>query len=600
MRTIRIAFLIGLTILTNACFGQAEQPFRIVFNSTKTSVVLQSIGTRTGRNIIMAGDQDPEISLNVIARNYDEAIKFATAASGLVYRRVDATYIVATPEAMKLALSTFGVTREVTLKSADPSLVSRILDVALPFLTVRTSDRKLVLTGTRDDLDAAERIVAANDAPKVEPVIEFYAVRFVKVDDLAKAMGDMFDMVKVRSFGQTETTGMLVMSGAPEGVRAAMTMASKLDTKDGQPVVEGVKVKVYEVKYSSGPALRNFLGEMMADLEVFSGPDDFAPPNPGFRPLSGALLGGGGGTSTLSGLSTGEDTLAAPRGFELPGSRSRYLILRGSESAIQQAISLLEELDKPPVQVMVKVQVVDYSPSSSSNIGLDWSWTRFGFYETGPGTAVDTGGNPGSELEEFLTKPAGFGQFTRVPWTFQAILSAMVEKKEAKLLATPSVQVIDNEDANIFIGDTIRAQISQTNGLGGQTVQIVEFPIGIILLLRPRVNANGDITMRVHPVVSTITAINSENIPQTSAREAETTVRVKDGETVVIGGLIRDEMSKIVREVPFLSSIPILGELFRSRSTSTRKSEVLVFITPTIIKDSVHETTPEQEGKRGN
>ena len=90
--------------------------------------------------------------------------------------------------------------------------------------------------------------------------------------------------------------------------------------------------------------------------------------------------------------------------------------------------------------------------------------------------------------------------------------------------------------------------------------------------------------MRVHPAVSTITGLSSDNLPQTSTREAETTVRIKDGETVVIGGLIRDEMSKVVQEVPFLSKLPLIGELFRKTSTDHRHSEIMVFITPHIVK----------------
>jgi type II secretory pathway component GspD/PulD (secretin) len=109
---------------------------------------------------------------------------------------------------------------------------------------------------------------------------------------------------------------------------------------------------------------------------------------------------------------------------------------------------------------------------------------------------------------------------------------------------------------------------------------VLEFPVGIILLVRPRINADGKITMRIHPVVSTITSIGAGNIPNTSNREAETTVMVNDGETIVIGGLIRDEFTKSLQEVPILSRLPLVGELFKFRSNSRRRSEVQVFITP--------------------
>jgi len=245
---------------------------------------------------------------------------------------------------------------------------------------------------------------------------------------------------------------------------------------------------------------------------------------------------------------------------------SKQIVLRGSESRINEALNMLATVDIKPKQVTVEVKVVDYTPTSDSNVGFNWSWTPFTFNENGS----DTG------------RPAGFGSFSRVPWSFTSILNALVTNKEAKILATPSVQVVDNENANVFIGDTVRARIITSGALGAQQVQIVEFPIGIILLLRPRVNADGDVTMRVHPVVSTITSVDSDNIPQTSTREAETTLVVKNGETIVLGGLIRDEMTKTVREVPLLSKLPLVGELFRNTTISGRKSEILVFITPKI------------------
>jgi type II secretory pathway component GspD/PulD (secretin) len=110
--------------------------------------------------------------------------------------------------------------------------------------------------------------------------------------------------------------------------------------------------------------------------------------------------------------------------------------------------------------------------------------------------------------------------------------------------------------------------------------------------------------MRIHPAVSTITGISNENLPQTATREAETTVMVKNGESVVIGGLIRDEEVITVTEVPILAQLPLVGELFRHRRTDKKKSEVLVFITPRIVEEKKAEATPKDkagsDGKVGS
>jgi len=241
---------------------------------------------------------------------------------------------------------------------------------------------------------------------------------------------------------------------------------------------------------------------------------------------------------------------------------------------------------------MVEVQVIDTTPELTDKLGIKWDWKPFNFWEAKPGTGL-------TDAFKGTTRSVGFGQFSRLPWNFNALLDAMVVKKEAKILAKPSVMVIDGDESNVFIGDTIRARLAQAGGLGTQTIEIAEFPVGIILLFRPRINVDGNITMRVHPVVSTITSIDDDNIPQTSTREAETTVLIKDGDTVVIGGLIRDEMTKTVTEVPFLSRLPIVGELFRSRSTNKRKSEIVVLITPHLVRDAelVKPLEPKKGGK---
>ena len=127
-------------------------------------------------------------------------------------------------------------------------------------------------------------------------------------------------------------------------------------------------------------------------------------------------------------------------------------------------------------------------------------------------------------------------------------------------------------------------------GAANNTVQ--EFPVGIVMLLRPRVNGDGHITMRIHPVVSSIISVAANGLPQTSEREADTTVVTKDGETIVIGGLIRDEDTKTVTEVPFLAQLPLIGELFRSTTRDKKRKEVLIFITTHIVKDGEAEPNP--------
>jgi type II secretory pathway component GspD/PulD (secretin) len=353
--------------------------------------------------------------------------------------------------------------------------------------------------------------------------------------------------------------------------------------------------RVYELKYTSAPVVADFLKKAAPEVEAISGPEYYNPPRGTFQPLTTALRSAAGGTSGQGGSAGGAGMnqgsagqtqgggAGASQTREKEGDRSKVIVLKGPEANVVAALRLLESIDTRPQQVMVEVKVIETSPNLTDKLGMDWSWTPFRFFEVKPGTAAS--GIEGINFKDFTTKPTGLGQFSRAPWSFQNVLNAMITKGEAKVLASPSVQTVDNGDANVFIGDTIRARVAQANGLGGQTVDVIEFPVGIILLIRPRINSDGMITMHVNPVVSTVTDIGADNIPQTSSREAETTVIVKDGESMVIGGLIRDEYSKIVSQVPFLSQLPVVGQLFRNRTTTHKRTDVVVTITPHIIKD---------------
>jgi type IV pilus assembly protein PilQ len=155
------------------------------------------------------------------------------------------------------------------------------------------------------------------------------------------------------------------------------------------------------------------------------------------------------------------------------------------------------------------------------------------------------------------------------------------------VLARPNIAVIDSQPATIFIGDILRYErlVSVTDS-GLQTFTIESVPVGVALLCRPRVNDEGTITLQVHPVVSTVTGFSGRNrdIPVTASREADSTIMMKDGETVAFGGLLREEEIKIMSKVPILGDLPFFGKLFRHQNNTKKRSEVTIFLTAKLMK----------------
>jgi len=407
-------------------------------------------------------------------------------------------------------------------------------------------------------------------------------VKYANATQVAALVKVMYDGLKAEAVvQQNKLGGSIGVSGTKAQLEGARNTIQALDVRGNG--AEGDKAfRIYKIRHSSAPLLLDFITKASPNVTTLMGPETYAPQPPGFHPLTSASL-GGGSSSSSGGSSGGAATaISGPDASAMkPGDKSKMLVLSGTEADLNAATKLLEQIDVQPQQVMVEVKVIDTSPEAAEQIGIQYNFSPLNFFEL-PSNSNVSGPGP---ITSGATKGVGFGSISRFPWSFNAAISAMVTKKEAKILASPKVMVVDNEDANIFIGDTIRTKISQAS-TNGTTIQVLEFPIGIVLLVRPRINADGKITMRVHPVVSTITAIGADNLPQTSSREAETTVMVKDGDTIVLGGLIRDEMLKTVEEVPLLAKLPIVGQLFRWQSKSHRHSEIMVFITPHILDEN--------------
>ncbi|HEY0866587.1 MAG TPA: hypothetical protein VGE01_04385 [Fimbriimonas sp.] len=567
-----------------------SQTISLNFSQTDVGQVFRAIGLRTGANIVYASTEKIPVTLHMEAQSIEEAVRGASASAGLSYRKTGRFYVVSKPESMGQALEPFTQKAKIEAPGDAADLATR-LQAALPYAKITPSGKYVLISAIPEDLTIARELISDRrlELSPNESTTRVLKLKSVPVAKIREVLTSLYPSIKTNLISEDKTGGgTMTVSGNDLEVSKAVEQAIAMDSAASVPVSEE-EFRVYEIRYSSANTLKQFMTEAAPNVQVMIAPGSQSVPSPVFKTLTGtSFVESSGGSSNSQQLEEQQtDNRAGGEGGVVDQSnRSRRLVLRGQKSDIDQALRLLSEIDVMPAQVKVDVQVIDASPTDLSSAGFDWSWTPFQLEEAIPGT--DFSGNTGSAVPwgTGATRDIGFGQWSRIPFRIAAAISGLVTKRQAKILANPSVQVVDNDDANIFIGDTIRARLAQAGGLGAQTIQVAEFNVGIVLLLRPRVNGDGNITMRIHPVVSTVTGI-SDGLPQTTSREAETTVMIRDGETMVIGGLIRDEEIKTMREVPILSQLPFLGELFRSRNTEKRKSNVIVMITPRIVKETV-------------
>lgn len=273
------------------------------------------------------------------------------------------------------------------------------------------------------------------------------------------------------------------------------------------------------------------------------------------------------------------------------------LVIVTSPRIISEIEQIVGVMDVPARQVMLEARVVEVSTGETKKLGIDWDQlNRQGFVivEGQPGAS-----RPGALPDSLPYLPATPGKFsdiakfnsvTRQARAWQVALDFAITNNTARVLANPKIATLNGHQANILIGTRIPYVVTGTVFAGGGAApvqQIEREEVGIKLGITPTINADGYITTEVTPEVSAVDGFVGTNndLPVVSTRQASTTVRLKDGNTVIIGGLLSETKTGTITKVPLLGDIPILGLLFQHRGTQLDKRDLVIEITPHIMPD---------------
>ncbi len=253
--------------------------------------------------------------------------------------------------------------------------------------------------------------------------------------------------------------------------------------------------------------------------------------------------------------------------------RQGMIIMDGAPGAVDTALELLGELDRPREQVMIDMKVVDLSETGQKDLGVTWGGTAEteGQYNIGMNEA------DGVDFLESFT----IGSLERSPITLNASIQFLISQNLAKSISSPRLLCLSGENSELHVGDNF--PIVYFDSRAGQ-FQVTYVPIGITMNVVPEVKSDGWITMELNPKFSSLVDLIQGQYPRTSDRKVSTFGRVRDGDTIVIGGLVQESELTNVSKVPLLGDLPLIGTLFRNTSTSLTRSEVVVMVTPTIIR----------------
>lgn len=278
--------------------------------------------------------------------------------------------------------------------------------------------------------------------------------------------------------------------------------------------------------------------------------------------------------------------------------RTSQLVVVATEKELVGVRKLIEQLDSQTKQVLIEAKLYETSISPKTVKGLDWSETLGSAKDKlGNGQTIKFGNNPSGAV----TMSDANGAFKFDPSTaflsangISAVLSFLNQSSDAKVIATPRAVTLDNETAELSVTRAfpIFKNTAGTQGSPGGS-EVTYTNLGVLLKVTPRISANNFVNLRVEPEVSSVFDTARKVVSDTvneadiyDIRKIQTTVMIPSGNTLVLGGLVRDSINTGHVKVPVLGDIPGLGSLFRKDSKSRDKSNLLIFITPTIVADS--------------
>lgn len=266
----------------------------------------------------------------------------------------------------------------------------------------------------------------------------------------------------------------------------------------------------------------------------------------------------------------------------IPDQNTNSLIIVSSPDQVELIKQILNQLDRIPEQVMIETVIVEATLDASSKLGIEWNFSQSRPFGT-PGTNGNAAGAFG--LQNASPALQGF-RYTLTGGALTGFMNALATDKKFQVLSTPRIFTSNNAQAQINISQRVPYVLSsRTDANNNLTFTYAFEDVGIILTVTPRITSNGYVTMEVNQTANDLQGFTDFNAPIINQREADTTVSVKDGETIILGGIIRNSVTSTVKKIPLLGDIPLLGNLFKSTDKSNVKTELLVFLTPRVVRN---------------
>jgi general secretion pathway protein D len=620
------------------------EPITLNFVNADIEAVARTMATLTGRNVVV----DPRVkgTMNLASEKAvspAQAFNQFTAAlrlQGFALVEAQGLYKVVPEAEAKLQSSAVSVASEGARGTAGNQIVTQIfrlnhesannlVAVLRPLISpnntinVTPGSNALVITDYADNLQRIGRIVAALDVSNASDV-EVIPLRHAMAVDLAPMVLKLIDSgaagapAAAAGQGQTDNSFKTTLLAEPRSnalvLRAAnparIALVRSLVEKLDRPSSENASGNIHVVYLKNADAV-----QLAATLRAAMAADGGGNTTPaGGTSLSGATTSPQQRNPNSLGASTSAATapLNANAGPSTGGQiqadpTTNSLIISAPEPQYRQLRAVIDKLDTRRAQVYVESLIVEVSAEKAAEFGIQWQ-SLVGRAGSGVIGAIGTNfGAAGNILS--LAAQGGSGTITNLPQTgmnialvpringtyYLGALARFLETEgDANVLSTPNLLTLDNEEAKIVIGQNVpflTGQYTNNNSGGNGSVNpfqtIERKDVGLTLRVRPQIGEDGTVKMTLFQEVSNVveTSINAAAGPTTNKRSIESTVVVDDGAIIALGGLLQDSYDGKVDKVPGLGDIPIFGNLFKNDKRNRKKSNLMVFLRPVVLRD---------------
>ena len=633
-----------LSLTPTALHAQKQgEAVTLNFVNAEIDAVARTMGVITGRNMVV----DPRVK-GTMNLSSEKAISPAAAYNQFVTTlRLQGIVVVESQGIFKVVpevdakLQTSIVSAGgVTTRAGSNQIVTQIFNLnydsaanLLPILrplispnntiNVNPGNNSLIITDYADNLQRIARIIAASDLPAAADV-EIIPLKHALSSDLAPLVLRLVDSGSTgaapgATAGQADTGVRTTVISEPRSnsliVRAAnaarLTLVKSLIAKLDQPSSQSAAGNVHVVFLKNADALKLAITLRASLASISTG-------TPGTTATAGASPAGAAAASNAANSGVQASPQPSTGGKIQADPATNSLIITAAEPQYRQLRAIIDQLDARRAQVYVESLIAEINSDKAAEFGVQWQ-NALG-NRRDPNNLSAAGTNYGSGGKNLLALALSGLSTTATSTTAPSVIPAaglnigaatiiagktvlgifanfLQTTGEGNILSTPNLLTLDNEEAKIIIGQNVpfvTGQYTNSAASAGSTGTVNPFQtverkdVGLTLKVKPQISENGTVKLEIFQEVSSVQAssINSATGLITNKRSIQTNVLVEDGGIVVLGGLLQDEYSNNQEKIPLLGDIPLFGNLFKTESRGRKKTNLMVFLRPVVVRDS--------------